>query len=85
MARSSIRHEFRQELLRLRPGATPLRHERFVDKSGTIKEVDRLIDEAPLNLLAWTVGSRRVFRPDRDLQVLLQATSLEGLTMADIP
>jgi hypothetical protein len=80
-----IKHsaEFRDYLLTIRPGTRI--DERFMPSGDALRDVCPVINECPLLLASWTGASRRVYRPDRDLQVLLQATSLEGVTFDDVP
>ena len=45
---------------------------------------NHLMTVFPLSLLAWAKSSRRVYSMTRDLQALLDATSLEGVVWKDI-
>ena len=61
----------------------------FVDKFLFPKEAYPLSNDTqamyfPYSLLAWSKNSRRVFNLSRDLQVLLDATSLEGVVWGDV-
>ena len=52
--------------------------------SAELAEVEACLDWVPFTLSQWTRDSRRVFTLSHDLQTLLNATSLEGVTWDDI-
>lgn len=81
-----IRHsaEFRNYLLGLRSPHV-FEHERFMCEEADVANVGMMLKHCPLMLYSWTAGSRRVFRPDQDLQLLLQSTSLARLKFEDVP
>jgi hypothetical protein len=43
-----------------------------------------LLECLPINLGSWCLHSRRLYRLDRDIQAILQATSLEGVRWQDV-
>ncbi len=78
--------EFRQYLLGYR--GEPFDHERFIGPSEIVDIVTSTGDNSfvafPPALASWTAHSRRAFLVTEELQVLLDNTSLDGVTWADV-
>ena len=65
-------------------GADKITEEYVFPKEAYSLSRDNQIMYLPFALLTWSRSSRRVFSLSRDLQVLLDATSLEGVAWSDI-
>lgn len=78
--------EFRKWLLTRKPGEV-FDHDRFSGKGEAYDAIGKLLGHAadfPLYLTGWTVCSRRVYRLTSELQLLLNATSLQDVLWSDI-
>ncbi len=83
----------RPTILTIRPNMTDLEIYQTMDpfrfpvrpqSKGSIINRENFLDMIPLVTALWTRDSRRVFHISEDLQLLLDATSLEGITLQDV-
>ena len=81
--------DFRDFLLRCHQPDDNLKLENFLSPNANRPKwmdngMTAWMDEFAKSVVAWTISSRRIFRIDRQLQSLLQMTSLDKVTWGDI-
>ncbi len=76
--------EFRDYLLHFRKGKQFDDRRFFGSGPASLPEL-ATIRYTPEALAGWTIGSRRVYHLESDLQILLSLTSMKGISWADVP